>query len=211
MADTKDARTLISKHNSLIERVYAKYANQMKDLALEARREMAATPNLKYDPKAKQLYSKEVESLKQKLIEAKRNAPLERQALILANLAVKQYVYDNPSIRNDHGALKKLKGRTLNEKRLVTGAVKKRVKFTDREWEAIQAGAVHDSFLKDILKNADSKEVKQRSMPREQRAISPARRTRIESMLSMGYSQSDVADMMDIPVSQVQTVALESR
>ena len=211
MADTKDARTLISKHNSMIERIYAKYANQMKDMALEARREMVATPNLKYDPRAKQIYAEEVESLRKKLIEAKRNAPLERQALILANLAVKQYLFDNPSLRNDHGALKKLKGRTLNEKRQVTGALKKRVKFTDKEWEAIQAGAVHDSFLKDILRNADSKEVKQRSMPREKREISPARRTRIENMLGMGYSQSDVADMLDIPVSQVQTVALESR
>ena len=211
MADTKDARELISKHNSMIERVYAKYANQMKDLALEARREMVATPNLKYDPEARKIYAAEVESLNKKLIEAKRNAPLERQALILANVAVKQYVYDNPSLRSDHGALKKLKGRTLNEKRLVTGALKQRVKFTDKEWEAIQAGAVHDSFLKDILRNADSKEVKQRSMPRETRSISPARRTRIESMLNMGYTQADIADMMDIPVSQVQTVALESR
>ena len=211
MADTKDARTLISKHNSMIERIYAKYANQMKELALEARREMVATPNLKYDPEAKKIYAAEVESLQKKLVAAKRNAPLERQALILANVAVKQYLYDNPSLRNDHGALKKLKGRTLNEKRLVTGALKQRVKFTDREWEAVQAGAVHDTFLKDLLRNADSKDVKQRSMPREQRAISPARRTRIESMLSMGYTQADIADMMDIPVSQVQTVAIESR
>ena len=211
MADTKDARSLISKHNSLIERVYAKYANQMKELALEARREYMATPNLKYDPEARKLYSAEVESLQKKLIEAKKNAPLERQALLLANVAVKQYLYDNPSVKNDHGALKKLKGRTLNEKRLVTGALKKRVKFTDKEWEAIQAGAVHDSFLKDILRNADSKEVKQRSMPRGETKISAARRTRIESMLNLGYSQSDIADMMDIPVSTVQTVAIESR
>lgn len=211
MADTDDARTLISKHNSMVERIYAKYANQMKDLALEARREMMATPNLKYDPDARKMYADEVESLKRKLVIAKKNAPLERQALILANVAIKQYLYDNPSLKNDHGALKKLKGRTLNEKRLVTGAQKQRVRFTDREWEAIQAGAVHDSFLKDILRNADSKDVKQRSMPRQKTAISSARRTRIESMLSLGYSQSDIANMMDIPVSQVQTVAQESR
>ena len=211
MADTKDATTLISKHNAPIERIYAKYANQMKDMALEARREAEATPNLKYDPNAKKLYSAEVESLNRKLIEAKRNAPLERQALILANVAIKQYTYDNPALKSDRGALKKLKGRTLNEKRLVTGAQKQRVKFTDKEWEAIQAGAVHDSFLRDLLRNADSKEVKERSMPREKREISPARRARIESMLNMNYTQSDIADMMGIPVSQVQTVAIESR
>ena len=83
--------------------------------------------------------------------------------------------------------------------------------FTDKEWEAVQAGAVHDSFLKDLLRNADSKQVKQLSMPRNKTTISSARRSRIEQMLTLGYTQSDIASMMDIPVSQVQTVAQESR
>ena len=211
MADTDDATTLISKHNRPIERLYANYANQMKALALEARKEYVATPNLKYNPEAKKIYEAEVRSLEAKLRAAKLNAPLERQALILANVAVEQYKFDNPSIKNDRGALKKLKGRTLNEKRLVTGAIKNRVKFTDREWEAIQAGAVHHTFLKDLLNNADTKQVKQLSMPREKKDISTARKSRIQQMLNIGYSQADIASMMDIPVSQVQTVALESR
>ena len=211
MADTKDARTLISKHNEMVERVYAKYANQMKELALEARREYMKTPNLKYDPEARKHYAEEVASLERKLIIAKKNAPLERQALILANVAVKQYLYDNPQLKNDHGALKKLKGRTLNEKRLVTGAIKQRVSFTDREWEAIQAGAVHDTFLKDLLRNAESKQVKQLSMPRERKPISAARKNTIKNMLDRGYTQDRIAEMMDIPVSAVQDVAIESR
>ena len=211
MADTKDARTLISRHNSQVERVYAKYANQMKELALEARRELVKTPNLKYDPEARKHYAAEVDSLKSKLVNAKKNAPLERQALILANIAVKQYLYDNPQLKNDRGALKKLKGRTLNEKRNVTGALKQRVKFTDREWEAVQAGAVHDSFLKDLLKNADSKQVKQLSMPRTKKEISPARKARVQKMLGMGYNQGDVADLLDISISSVQEIVKESR
>ena len=169
------------------------------------------TPNLKYDPKAREHYQKEVDSLNRKLIEAKKNAPLERQALILANVAIKQYLYDNPSIKNDHGALKKLKGRTLNEKRLVTGAIKKRVKFEGREWDAIQAGAVHDTFLKDLLRNADAKQVKELSMPRGKQTISPARRARVENMLERGYTQADVASMMGISVSSVQEIAKEAR
>lgn len=211
MADTKDARSLISGHNSLIERVYAKYANQMKDLALEARREYMKTPNLEYNPAAKKLYADEVASLNSKLEIAKKNAPLERQALILANLAVKQYLYDNPELKNDHGALKKLKGRTLNEKRLITGALKQRVQFTDREWEAVQAGAVHDTFLKDLLRNADSKQVKRLAMPRTQTRISPARISRVKMMLDAGYSQADVADMLDISVNSVQDIVKEMR
>lgn len=211
MADTKDARSLISGHNAMIERVYARYANQMKELALEARREYMRTPNLKYDPEARRLYSDEVASLNSKLTIAKQNAPLERQALILANVAVKQYLYDNPQLKNDHGALKKLKGRTLNEKRQVTGALKQRVKFTDREWEAVQAGAVHDTFLKDLLRNADSKQVKQLSMPRTKTTMSSARKSLIQQRLSLGYTQGEIAEMLDIPVSAVQEVAQESR
>ena len=211
MADTDDATTLISKHNKQIERLYANYANQMKALALEARKELVATPNLKYNPEARKIYAEEVESLTRKLRVAKLNAPLERQALILANVAVEQYKYENPSIKSDNGALKKLTGRTLNEKRLITGAIKNRVKFEGREWEAVQAGAVHHTFLQDLLRNADSKQVKQLSMPRDRKTISPARKTRIQQMLNIGYTQSDIASMMDIPISQVQTVALETR
>lgn len=211
MADTKDARELISGKNSMIERVYAKYANQMKELALEARREMVRTPNLKYDPEARKLYADEVASLESKLVMAKKNAPLERQALLLANVAVKQYLYDNPQIKNDHGALKKLKGRTLNEKRQVTGALKQRVKFTDREWEAVQSGAVHDSFLKDLLRNADSKQVKQLSMPRTRSVITPTKKSRIKTMLSLGYDQARIAEMLDISISSVQEAVKESR
>ena len=211
MADTKDARTLISGHNSQIERVYANYANQMKALALEARKALVATDNLRYDPAANKHYAAEVKSLEAKLRAAKMNAPLERKALILANVAVKQYIYDNPSIKNDHGALKKLKGRTLNQKRLVTGAVKQRVKFTDREWEAIQAGAVHHTFLKDLLRNADTKEVKQLAMPKEKQTLSASRVSVIKSRLENGYTQKEIAAMLDIPLSQVEKVSIESR
>lgn len=211
MADTKDARSLISGHNSQIERVYANYANQMKAMALEARKALVATENLKYDPAANKHYAPEVKSLEAKLRAAKMNAPLERKALILANVAVKQYIYDNPSIKNDNGALKKLKGRTLNQKRLVTGAVKQRVKFTDREWEAVQAGAVHHTFLKELLRNADSKEVKQLAMPREKQSLSPARASIIKQRLANGYTQKEIASMLDIPLSQVEKVSVESR
>lgn len=211
MADTKDARSLISGHNSQIERVYANYANQMKAMALEARKALVATENLKYDPAANKHYAAEVKSLEAKLRAAKMNAPLERKALILANVAVKQYIYDNPSIKNDNGALKKLKGRTLNQKRLVTGAVKQRVKFTDREWEAVQAGAVHHTFLKELLRNADSKEVKQLAMPREKQSLSPARTSIIRQRLANGYTQKEIASMLDIPLSQVEKVSIESR
>ena len=107
--------------------------------------------------------------------------------------------------------LQALGPRALNQKRLVTGAVKQRVKFTDREWEAVQAGAVHHTFLKELLRNADSKEVKQLAMPREKQTLSPARASIIKQRLDNGYTQREIASMLDIPLSQVEQVSKESR
>ena len=48
-----------------------------------------------------------------------------------------------------------LKGQELTRARIVVGAKKSdvRIDITDSEWEAIQAGAVSDSFLQKILEN----------------------------------------------------------
>lgn len=211
MAETEDARSLISKHNSLIENIYAQYANNMKDLARQARYEMVHTPNLKYDPEAHEQYAAEVESLTRKLREAQRNKPLERQALILANVKVKQDVYDDPSIKEDKGAYKKLKGRTLQRMRERVGALKQRVFFTDNEWKAIQAGAVSNSFLKQLLQNSSDDHVKELSMPREKNELSSAKVNSIKQMLTNGYTQAEVQHMLDVPISAVQNIAKEMR
>jgi len=211
MAETEDARDLISRHNSQAERVYANYANQMKQMALEARKAALATPLLKRNPEAKDIYAAEVQSLTAKLREALRNKPLERQAQILANVEVKQHLYDNPELRSDKGAVKKLKGRTLQYMRERTGANKKKIFFTDAEWKAVQSGAVSDSFLKRLLDNADDAHVKQLAMPRERVQITGARRNRVQQLLNNGYTQAQIAKMMDISVSSVSNIAMEMR
>ena len=211
MAETKDARELISRHNSAVERVYANYANQMKAMALEARKASVDTPLLKRNPEARQQYAAEVESLTRKLRLALRNKPLERQALILANVKVKQDVYDNPELKNDKEAYRKLKGRTLQRMRERVGALKNRVVFTDAEWKAVQSGAVSDHFLKQLLDNADDNQVKQLSMPRERRTITGARKARVTQLLNNGYTQAQVVAMLDIPMNAVQEIAKEMR
>lgn len=211
MANTKDARTLISKYNSQSERVYANYANQMKQLALTARKEAVATPLLKRNPEAKDIYAAEVASLTAKLRESLRNKPLERMAQRLANVEVEQHLYDNPEIKDKPGDVKKLKGRTLQYMRERTGANKKKVFFTDAEWKAVQSGAVSDSFLKQLLDNADDAHVKQLAMPKERLVLTGARKARVESMLERGYTQNEVAKMLDISVSSVKDVAKKMR
>lgn len=211
MADTDDARTLISKYRKPIELVYANYANQMKAMALEARKAAVTTPKLQRNAEARAVYAKEVESLKAKLKLALQNKPLERQALILANAKVKQDVYDNPDLKSDKDAYRKLKGRTLQRMRERTGALKHKVLFTDAEWKAVQSGAVSDSFFKLLLDNSDDNHVKQLAMPRERQTLSGARRSRVRQLLGNGYTQAQVASMMDIPVSSIQEVAKEMR
>lgn len=210
MADTDDARTLISKYNKPVEHVYANYANQMKAMALEARKAMVDTPRLERDPEARKIFAPEVASLTAKLHDALRNKPLERQALILANVKVKQDIFNDPSLKENKADLKKLKGRTLQRMRERTGANKHRVFFTDNEWKAIQAGAVSDSFLSRLLENSDDNHVKQLAMPKEKITIGSAKGNMIRSLVGR-YSYSEIAKMLDVSVSTVQDIALGMR
>lgn len=211
MADAKDARELISKYSKPVEHVYADYANKMKAMAAEARKELVATPLLKRDPEARQIYAAEVASLTSKLRNALRNKPLERQALIFANVKVKQDIANDPDLKNNKGDLKKLKGRTLQRMREQNGAHKDRVTFTDSEWKAIQAGAVSDSFLKRLLENSDDRHIKQMAMPREKVTLSAARKSLIKQLIRNNYDYGEIAKKLDISVGSVQDIAMEMR
>lgn len=63
MAETKDAYSLVSETNTSMERVYADYANKMKSLANQARKEMVNTGKISYSASAKNTYHKEVDHL----------------------------------------------------------------------------------------------------------------------------------------------------
>lgn len=209
MENTDDARTLISPYNTQIERVYANYANSMKALANEARKAWLTVPKMETNAEAKQLYAKERLSLIAKLKEAKMNKPLERKAQILANLAVKQYLYEHPEVKNDKDAVKKLKGRTLQEKRDVVGASKHMVFFTPREWEAVQSGAVSSSMFEDLLNNAKSEHIKQLATPKERKVgLTPGQKNLALNMLKR-YTQAEVAKELGVSVSTIQNLLKE--
>ena len=186
-----------------IERIYADYATQMKDLAREARKEARAQVDIERKPEMAKLYSAEVESLKAKLAIAKRNAPLERQAQILANLKLNQIVYDHPEIKNDKDHYKREKGRQLDAARKLVGAKKlvigsEKNPLTDKEWEAIQKGAVSKTTLRSILNNADMGRVRELAMPKTKTGIPAAKAARAKAMIAKGYSRADICDMLDI-------------
>ena len=189
---------------STMERVYADYAYSMKELAREARKMARNQPEWKADPEAKKLYSKEVESLNQKLSRALMNAPLERQAQLVANKAIRDILENNPDFKNDAEHYKREKGRQLDYARKKVGAKKLTIggsdknPLTDKEWEAIEHHAVSKSTLQRILANADKGRIRELAMPRTKTGLSTAKIARAKSMLSKGYSRADVCDMLDI-------------
>ena len=183
MAETKDARTLSS--GTPQEEAYADYANNMKSLANRARREMMNTGKIAYSASAKRTYQAEVDSLEAKLNVALKNAPRERQAQILANAAVKAKKQENPDMTK--GEIKKANQQALTAARNSVGAKREPILITDREWEAIQAGAISENRLTQIINNVDTDKLRQRATPRATTTLSSAKVNKISSMNASGY------------------------
>ena len=197
MAETTDARTLSS--GTRRENLYADYANRMKSMANEARKELVVTKSNPLNKEAARQYKPEVETLRAKLNLAKANAPLERKAQLVGNAIVKAKQQAKPHMDSDE--LKKIKGQALLEARRRTGALKQRVDFTDKEWEAVQKGAISKSMLNELLAHADMDRVKALATPRDATAVSSAKMARAKQMLARGYQQSEIAAALGIPTS----------
>ena len=210
MAETDDAHTLVSAARHPMELIYADYANSMKALANQARKEMLATGNLKYDPNAKKVYQEEVDSLMARLNEAEKNSVRERQALRLTSAEVKKET-DKAKAAGEEltpKEIKKLNQQYLTKYRQQVGSVSRRdrsIKISDREWEAIQAGAISENKLKRILANADADELRQRATPRDSRAISKSQTNRIQNLSATGnYTIAEIANQVGLSVSTVR-------
>ena len=199
MAETKDARTLSS--GTPQEEAYASYDNKMKSLANQARKEMVSTGKIPYSASAKAAYQNEVDSLNAKLNVALKNAPRERQAQVIANATVTAKKQANPDMTN--AEIKKANQQALTSARAQVGAERKPVIITDREWEAIQAGAISESKLTQILNNADIDSLRQRATPRATTALSTAKQSKIASMSASGYSTSEIAEALGVSTSTV--------
>lgn len=198
---TKDVRTLSSGTDQ--ENAYADYANHMKSLANKARKEYMATGNLKVNAHAKEVYKNEVETLTSKLNLASMNAPRERRAQAIANSVVKAKIQANPDM--DKKEIKKASQKAIYDARASVSASGKdtRIKLTDKEWEAIQAGAISETKLSKILQYADPDDVRQRATPRTTTQLSTAKVNKIKSMAKSGYTNAEIAESMGISTSAV--------
>ena len=199
MAETRDAYLLSS--GTPQEEAYAEYANTMKSLANQARKEIVSTGKIAYSASAKATYQEEVDSLSAKLNVALMNAPRERQAQVIANASVAAKKQDNPDMTN--GEIKKANQQALTAARTSVGARRETIKVTDKEWEAIQAGAISENKLTQIINNVDIDDLRQRATPRASTELSTAKVNKITSMNASGYSTAEIAEALGVSTSTV--------
>ena len=211
MAETSDAFTLVSDPDNPHpkEILYANYANSLKSLANNARKEILATGNLKYSPSAKKTYQKEYDHLLAQLNESEKNRPRERRAQVIMNARYKAAVQADPDLTKEER--KKLKSIYLKQARIQCGAERKKIEISDKEWEAIQAGAITENVLTRILKYADGDRVRELATPKQTKNLSQIKIDSIKSKLKIGYTPKQIAEQMNIPVSIVYKYYTEKR
>lgn len=216
MYEVRDARELLSKDaagnpvGTKMERIYADYANEMKALANKARLEASHIQGNKINPAARKLYAAEVHDLDDALAKAKENAPLERKAQMLASKLFAMKKADNPELQYDKDKKKKAQAQCLEEARYRVHAKKNNIVISDRQWEAIQAGAISNQKLEEILKNTDVDALKKRALPKTPKGISSSKLATAKLRLDRGYSAAEVAKSLGISVSALYR-ALEKK
>lgn len=185
------------------EEAYAAHANRMKALANQARLEYKATPTLKRSASAAKAFEPEVNRLMAALRVAQLNAPREREAQRIANAKVKAKVQANSITDKDE--ISKIRRAAINDARVATGASGKRTRITisDGEWSAIQAGAISDTTLSEILRYTDPKTVRERATPRATTQLSQARINRIKALANSGHTNAEIAEALGISTSAV--------
>lgn len=201
MAETKDALLLASdpKNPLPMEKVYATYANQMKSLGNEARLSASKIKSEPASSSAKKAYANEVKSLDDKLNKALSNAPYERRAQMSANVVLKSKIDNNPNMTEGEKRKKGQQALNTARARVIPGGKKQRIVLTDREMEAINAGAVNSTKLKSILNNTDLDSLKKITTPTKQKGLSDSKIARAKAMLASGYyTQAEVADLFGV-------------
>lgn len=203
MAEATDARTLMSDPSNPfpMERVYADYANEMKALANKARIEMLNTGRTQYSKEAKEKYAPERRHLLDQLEVAQSNAPRERAAQIMANATMEAKRQENPDMTTKEK--KKAAQQALTAARLAVGAQRHPIEISDREWEAIQAGAISENQLLGILRNTDLDKLRERATPRQTTELSSAKQAKINAMKASGYTIAEIAKSIGVSTSTI--------
>lgn len=193
MAETDDAYTLVSEAKHPMEIVYADHANAMKAMANRARMSMMSAGRLQFSSSAKSTYRKEVDSLMAKLNDAKLNSIKERVALRKANAEINTKKLSNPNMKPSE--VTKAAQQAVTKYREEVGSITRKnrnINITDSEWEAIQAGAISDVKLTEILNNTDIDKLRERATPKTRITLTSSQVGRIKA-LSANYTIAEIA------------------
>lgn len=212
------------------ELAYADFANSMKALANQARKEYMTTENLKYDKEANKKYATEVASLNAKLENANSNKGRERAAQRRANVAMTEYknrlienaLAEDPNadikkvLKSNRDAIMKKGTQALTAARTDLGGKTRKernIEITDKEWEAIQAGAISNAKLENILNNADPASLRAKATPKAQKEIKDFQYGKILNMLNTKdadgnkkFSTADIAKACGVSLDTIQKI-----
>jgi DNA-binding Lrp family transcriptional regulator len=199
--DISDPNFTPDKYTSgtAVEKLYSDYIKNVMKTKSEATKASESIKPPQYSKEAAKIYAPEIASLNAKLNVALLNAPKERQAQLLTN----KTFYTNFKKGMEPDQIKKLKARSLAQARITVGAKKSQIQITEKEWEAIQARAISNTKLLDILKNADMDIVRKLAAPRELK-LSTAKSTRAKLLLDKGYTYAQVAETLGVSTTTLR-------
>jgi DNA-binding Lrp family transcriptional regulator len=100
--------------------------------------------------------------------------------------------------------IKKIKAQALAEARSRTGAHKQRIDLSDSEWAAIQAGAISNNKLEQILNNSDLDKIKGLATPKSAVVMNNVKKLRAKAMLDAGYTTAEVADALGVSLTTLK-------
>lgn len=203
--ETDDLMTLST--GTAQENAYARYGNHMKALAQKARLEALNTKNIEYSAEANKKYAKEVGELNAHLDAIKRDKPRMRQVQAIANSIVRTQMNLNDDMTKDEQ--KKMRQSAYQEAKGIVGAqgTKLLIDLTPRQWEAIQAGAIHHTKAREILDNCDQDRVRELAMPKEAKRLTKTEIARIQRMANSGYTNAEIAKMLGYSTSTISNYA----
>ena len=196
VACLRAGKLVVKAINGLFDKI-----EDMKALGNAARKEILSTGRIKYSASAKETYRDEVDNLNSQLTLALKNAPRERQAQLAANSAVKALKRSYPDMTKKE--VKKQGQLALTRSRAQFGAQRHPIDITPRGWEAIQAGAISENVLTQILRFADTDQVRSYATPRSTSSLSSGKQAKIRAMSSSGYTTSEIAKALGVSSSTV--------
>ena len=101
--------------------------------------------------------------------------------------------------------LEKVRSAAIDDARASVGASGRntRIHITDKQWQAIQSGAISDTRLRRILRYTDEDELKALAMPKTNKGLSTSQQNKMKRMKTSGYTIAEIADALGVSTGTV--------